>query len=113
MNCKWLTRPNTPRWHRLCFDRGRPEEGSINQPVSPVKSRLRVEVVPLPNPDAARGLDAVLDLLAAALAERCIVQARAEVAAELGVVPETLDREIGPFASPLRRFGMAGAREGA
>lgn len=78
-----------------------------------MKPRLHIEVVPLRRHDADRELDASLDLLASALADLCIAQARAEVAAELGVAPETLDREIGPLASPLSRLGLADAKESA
>lgn len=58
-----------------------------------MKTKLRVQIVPLPTPSAAAELDAALDLLADAIAERCIVRARAEVAAELGVPVESLGRE--------------------
>lgn len=69
--------------------------------------------MPLPRPEDAGGMKAILDLLADALAERCIVQARAEVAAKLGVAPESLDREVAPFSSPLRHLGLAGLKESA
>ena len=78
-----------------------------------MKPRLHIEVVPLPRPDADRELDAALDLLASALADLSIAQARAEVAVELGVAPETLDREIGPFAFPLGCLGLADKQESA
>lgn len=78
-----------------------------------MKPRLRIEVVPLVHPDAESDLDATLDLLAGAFAEICISQARAEVAAELGVPAESLNRELEPLASELRPLGLARNKESA
>lgn len=58
-----------------------------------MKPRLRIEVVPSPTPTAMADLDAALDVLADALADRFIRMAREQVAAELGVDADTLDRE--------------------
>ena len=58
-----------------------------------MKPRLRIEVVPFPTPTAMADLDAALDVLADALADRFIRMAREQVAAELGVDAESINRE--------------------
>ncbi len=58
-----------------------------------MKPRLRIEVVPFATPTAMADLDAALDVLADALADRFIRMAREQVAAELGVDAETINRE--------------------
>ena len=60
-----------------------------------MKSRLRIEVIPFPTPDALRDQDACLDVLADALADRLIARARAGVAREMGVDARKIDREAG------------------
>lgn len=70
-----------------------------------MKPRLRIEVVPLPTPTAEADLDAALDVLADALAERLVRMAREQVAAELGMDPDTLDHEA--HASERLALGLA------
>ena len=67
-----------------------------------MKPRLRIEVVPSPTPTAMADLDAALDVLADALADRFIRLAREQVAAELGVDAETLDHESRRDAADVR-----------
>lgn len=62
--------------------------------------RLRVLVKPIPTEDALRAEDEALDAFAEAMADRLIANARAEVAAELGLDPDAIDRErdrVSPF----------------
>lgn len=61
----------------------------------PQRQPLTIRVVHVPDPDAAATFDRVLDLLADALADLAIAEARAEVAARLGVDPERINREQG------------------
>ena len=51
---------------------------------------------------AAEAADRALDLLASALADLLITEARAEVAAELGLDEAAIDRERGRAARPPR-----------
>ncbi len=77
-----------------------------------MKPRLRIEVVPLPTPNAQRELDACLDVLADALADRLIAQARADIAQELGVDEARIDREAGREAHGAREaLGLSGFGE--
>ena len=46
-----------------------------------------------PDPDAQRSYDAALDLIADAIAEQLINEARAEIAAELGLNSAAMHRE--------------------
>lgn len=64
-----------------------------------MKPRLRIEVTTVPTADYERLLDEALDALADALAERFIARARAQVAAELGVDEDQIDRERGREAA--------------
>lgn len=64
-----------------------------------MKPRLQVEVIPVPTADYERLVDEALDALADALAEQFIAKARAQVAAELGVDPDDIDRERGRDAA--------------
>lgn|GEM_PF-3901624 len=74
-----------------------------------MKPRLRIEVVPLPTPDAQRELDACLDVLADALADRLIARARASIAAELGIDEAAIDREAGHVEhGPQAALALAG-----
>lgn len=74
-------------------------------PTFPRKTpRLRVVVTPIPTEDAQRAWDEALDAFAEAMADRLIAQARAEVAAELGVDPDAIDRER-DRVSPLATHG--------
>ena len=72
-------------------------------PTFPRKTpRLRVVVKPIPTEDAQRAWEEALDAFAEAMADRLIANARAEVAAELGVDADAIDRErdrVSPFAS--------------
>ena len=58
-----------------------------------MKPRLRITVTSIPTADYERLRSEAMDALADALAELFITQAREEVAAELGVAPEQIDRE--------------------
>ena len=61
---------------------------------------LKVRVLPIPTEDALRAWDEALDAFAEAMADRLIANARAEVAAELGLDPDAIDLErdrVSPF----------------
>lgn len=58
----------------------------------PRHPNLTIVAVPHPVEDYYEQLDAALDILADALAEKFIEQARREVAAELGIDPDQLPR---------------------
>lgn len=58
----------------------------------PRKPNLEIEVVSVPDPDHEEHLNGMLKVLADALADRLIAQARQQVADEVGVRPEELDR---------------------
>jgi hypothetical protein len=89
-----------------------PIQGHQRRGPHDVKQRLRIEVVPAPTPDAQRELDACLDVLAEALADRLIDQARAAIAQELGVDEARIDREAGREAHGAREaLGFAGFGE--
>lgn len=63
---------------------------------------LKVRLQPIPTEDALRAEDEALDAFAEAMADRLIAIARAEVAAELGLDPDAIDRErdrVSPFAA--------------
>jgi hypothetical protein len=74
---------------------------------------LTARVVPVVDPDADAAFDAVLDLLADALADLAIRDARAEVAARLGVAPESIDREPAALDADDRSWLDAVALRGA
>lgn len=57
--------------------------------------QLQIEVVRVPRPEAEREIARGLDLLAEGLADLYIARARSEVARELGVAEEAIDREHG------------------
>ena len=69
-----------------------------------MKHPLTIVAVPVPRDDAERDFDHALDLLAEGLAALVIEEARAEVAARLGVAPESIDREHRGFEDDLRRL---------
>jgi len=75
-----------------------------------VKHPLTIRAVPVPRQDAERSFSQALDLLAEGLAALVIEEARAEVAARLGVAPESLDRDQQGFDDDLRLLSdpMAG-----
>ena len=54
---------------------------------------LSIHLVPVPREEAERNLREAVELLADALADQILAEARAEVAAELGREPTQLDRE--------------------
>lgn len=58
-----------------------------------MKPKLTIRAIPVPADDARRKLRHAIGLLADALADQVIAEARAAVAAELGVVDERIDRE--------------------
>lgn len=63
----------------------------------PKRQPLTVRVVYVHDPHAKEEFDRVLDLLADAIADIAIAEARAEVAARLGITPEELqDRREPP-----------------
>ena len=59
------------------------------------RTQLTARVVLVPHPRAEEHRRAAIQLLARALADKVIAEARAEVAAELGVSPDSIDRERG------------------
>lgn len=61
----------------------------------PRRQPLTARVLPVPDPSAPATLDRVFDLLADALADLAIAEARAAVAGRLGVPAEHIDRESG------------------
>lgn len=65
-------------------------------PSKPTKyPALRVIVAPIETDDATRLWNEAIDTFAEALADRLIAKARAQVAAELGIDEERIDRERG------------------
>ncbi len=62
------------------------------------RPQLTARIVLVPHPLADEHRRAALQLLGRALADQVIATARAEVAARLGVSPETIDREHGQLA---------------
>ena len=69
-----------------------------------MKHPLTIRAVPVPRRDAERSFSDALDLLAEGLASVVIEEARAEVAARLGVAPESIDREQHGLDDALRRL---------
>ena len=65
---------------------------------------LTTYAVQRPDEEAVEAADLALDLLASALADLLIAEARAEVASELGVSPGSIDREQGK--ADLERVAM-------
>jgi len=63
-----------------------------------MKPRLTIRAIPVPRADAERSLAAALELLAEGLAAIIIDEVRAEVAAGLGVSPDSIDRERGQLS---------------
>ncbi len=59
------------------------------------RPQLTVRVVHVYDPDADAAFDRVLDLLADAITDLSIADARAEVAARLGVSADSIDHERG------------------
>lgn len=72
-----------------------------------MKPRLTYRAIPVPRADAEERLQRALALFAEGMAEVCIRSAREEVARELGVSPEQIDREQDrlPEALELRLQG--------
>ena len=69
-------------------------------PSKPTKfNALRVIVRPIETADADRLWKEALDALAEGIADQLIAEARAEVAAELGVPESDIDREAGRVVS--------------
>jgi hypothetical protein len=62
-------------------------------PAKPFRPTLTVRVVYVADPDAHAARERSLDILADALADLAIAEARAEVAQRLGKSEETIDRE--------------------
>ena len=63
-----------------------------------------------PDEDAAAAADRALDLLAGALADLLIDEARAEVAGEIGLDESSIDRERGRPARRALAAGLGGQR---
>ena len=70
----------------------------------PRRNTLTVRIVEVHDPNAAETRDRILDLLADALADIAIQEAREEVAARLGVPPERIDREAGVLDPSARAY---------
>ncbi len=70
----------------------------------PRRNTLTVRIVEVHDPNAAETRDRILDLLADALADIAIQEAREEVAARLGVTPESIDREAGVLDPSARAY---------
>ncbi len=71
------------------------------------KSRLTFRAIPVPREDAERRFRHACALLAEGLADLFIAEARAEVAADLGVDPERIDREDGRLSEEVERLAAA------
>lgn len=78
-----------------------------------MKPRLTIRAIPVPRHDAEQSFSAALDLLAEGLAALVIEEARAEVAARLGVAPKSIDREGGLTADDLAFLDAPTALDGA
>lgn len=76
----------------------------------PRRNPLTVRIVEVHDPNAAETRVRVLDLLADALADLAIQEARTDVAARLGVPPESIDREAGVLDSGAQAY-LQDARE--
>jgi len=72
-----------------------------------VKPRLTFRAIPVPREDAERRLRHACSLLAEGLADLFIAEARAEVADELGLEPERVDREAGRLTDEVERIAAA------
>lgn len=68
-----------------------------------MKHPLTLRAIRVPRRDAERAFDTALDLLAEGLATVVIDESRAEVAARMGVAPESIDREQHDLDAVLRR----------
>jgi hypothetical protein len=69
---------------------------------------LSVRVVHVGDPDAAATFGRVLDLLADAMTDQAVDEARAEVAERLGKAPDAIDHERGHL-SPADRAALDAA----
>ena len=72
-----------------------------------MKHKLTIRAIFVPREDAERSMKCAIGLLADALAELAISEARAEVAASLGVNPEQIDREQGRLAEEAEALMQA------
>lgn len=79
----------------------------------PRRLQLSVRVVPVRDAHAAESFDRVLDLLADAIADLAIVEARQEVAGRLGLDPDALDRERRELDPEARAWLATAAERGA
>lgn len=79
----------------------------------PRRHTLSVRVVHVADPQAAASFDRVLDLLADAIADLAIDEARREVAARLGLDADTLDRERRELDPEARAWLATAAERGA
>lgn len=79
----------------------------------PHRHQLSVRVVPVPDGRAAESFDRVLDLLADAIADLAIVEARQEVAGRLGLDADSLDRERRALDPEARAWLATAAERGA
>lgn len=78
----------------------------------PRRQPLTVRVVHVPDPDADASFDRVLDLLADAIADLAIAEARAEVASRLGVDADRINREQSDLDRSDRAWLAAVAERG-
>ena len=79
----------------------------------PKRQPLSIRVVHVHDPDADAAFHRVLDLLADAIADLAIDEARAEVAARLGLAPERIDREQGQLDADDQAWLAAVSSRGA
>ena len=60
-----------------------------------MKPKLTIRAIPVASEDARRSFGHAIGLLAEALANQAIAEAREQVASELGATPDGIDRERG------------------
>ncbi len=72
-----------------------------------MKPRITFRAIPVPREDAERRFRHACALLAEGLADLFIADARAEVAAELGLQPDGIDREGGRLSEEVERIEAA------
>ena len=73
--------------------------------MKPNKQPLRIQVTPVPKPDALRSWNSVMDLLADWLAADILERARVEAAAELGLAPSEIAPDPTGLDDAIRAHG--------